>query len=187
MLDICLASVVLVLTQPKARKRPFSYWLLGPISVIYFVFKMRRVCLGFKLNVSLIYFVCWLFFLIFNLSFSHRVTFTSWWSLSHDLNSRFDTLAPFSVLCLDCRQKLLASLSVVLPGCKWSLWQETEKGAQAVRLLEKQVSIRLVSRSLLHSVLWQSSYSLTSLWPSETGCIKDASVFQLHHKAPSLT
>lgn len=62
-----------------------------------------------------------------------------------------------------------------------------EKGAQAVRLLEKQVSICLVSRSLLRSVLWQTSYSLTSLWPSETGCIKDASVFQLHHKAPSLT
>ncbi len=177
MLDICLASVVLVLTQPKARKRPFSYRLLGPISVIYFVFKMRRVCLGFKLNVSLISFVCWLVFsylisfLIFNFFLSHSVTFTSWWSLSHDLDSRFDTLAPFSVLCLDCRQKLLASLSVVLPGCKWSLWQETEKGAQAVRLLEKQVSIRLVSRSLLHSVLWQRSYSLTSLWPSETGCI----------------
>lgn len=38
-----------------------------------------------------------------------------------------DTLAPFSVLCLDCRQKLLASLSVVLLGCKWSLWQEKER------------------------------------------------------------
>lgn len=96
---------------------------------------------------------------------------------------RSDSLAP-SLLCLDCTQKLLARYQWCCRAVNGLYCRKPrEKGAQAVRQASASLSgLALFLTQCRGRVILWLVYGL-----SKQCALKDASVFQMHHKALSLT